>query len=93
VPEALERAVAALGGGEGNYVGDLGVVDRVLDAVGQDRVAVRDVEADVEYQPLPDLLLGVADAVMRVDREPVELDLDRGLVAFAVRFDAANVAE
>ena len=39
-------------------------------------------------QPLADLLLGVADAVVRVDREPAELDLDRGLVAVVVRFHA-----
>jgi hypothetical protein len=91
VAEALQGAVPALGGRERDDVGDLGVVDRVLQAIGQDRIAVGYVEADVDDQALADLLLGVGDAVVGVDREAVQLDLDRGLVPVVVRFDAVNV--
>ena len=34
------------------------VVDRVLDAVGQRRVALPHLEAQVEHEPLADLALG-----------------------------------
>ena len=74
--EALEGAVAALGRGEGDDVADLAVVDRVLEPVGENRVAVGDVEGDVELEPLADLLLGVGDAVVGVDRETPQVDLD-----------------
>ena len=75
--EPLERPVAALGRGEGDDVADLGVVDRVLEAVGEHRVAVGDVEGDVDLEPLADLPLGLADPVVGVDREAAQLDLDR----------------
>jgi hypothetical protein len=75
VGESLEGPVAALGGRQHHEVGDLGVVDGVLDAVREHRVAVRDIEADVDLEPLAYLLLGVGDAVVGVDREPLELDL------------------
>ena len=75
VAEALEGAVAPLRGGEGDDVADLRVVDGVLDAVGQHRVAVGHVERQVELQPLADLLLGVADAVVRIYGEAADLDL------------------
>jgi hypothetical protein len=61
-------------GDERNRLADLGVVDRVLEAVGQRRVALADVEAQVDHQPLPDLALGGADAVMGVERETGDLD-------------------
>ena len=70
----VERAVAALGGGEDDDVADLAVVDGVLDSVGEDRVAVGHVEGDVELEPLADLLLGVADAVVGVDRDTAQVD-------------------
>ena len=82
--EPLERPVAALGRRQGDDVGDLGVVDRVLEPVGEHRVAVGDVEGDVDHQPLADLLLGVGDAVVGVDREAAQLDLDRRLGSVAV---------
>ena len=41
VAEALERLVAALGRGQDDDVADLGVVDRVLEAVGEHGVAAR----------------------------------------------------
>ena len=68
--ESLERLVAALRRGQGDDVADLGVVDRVLEPVGQYRVAVGDLEARLDLQALADLLLGLGDAMMRVDREP-----------------------
>jgi len=74
--EALEGSVAALGGGEGDDVGNLGIVDRVFDPIGEHRVAGGDVEGDVELEPLADLLLGVAEAVVRVDGEAAQFDLD-----------------
>src|SRR5262249_56406921 len=78
----LEGAVAALGRRQGDDVADLGVVDGVLEPIGQHRVAVGDVEGDVELEPLPDLLLGFAHPVVGVDREAAQLD-------FGARLDAA----
>src|SRR6185295_14542287 len=77
--------VAALGRGEGDDVAHIGVVDRVLDPVGEHRVAVGHVEGDVELEPLPDLLLGVADPVVGVDRKAMQLDLDPRLDPVVVR--------
>ena len=42
----------------------------------QDDPRYGDVEGDVELEPLTDLLLGVAEAVMRVDGEAAQFDLD-----------------
>ena len=53
--EPLEGPVAALGRGQRDDVADLGVVDRVLEAVGEHRVAVGHVEGEVELEPLADL--------------------------------------
>ena len=88
--EALEGAVAALGRRERDDVARLGVVDRVLEPVGQHGVAVGDVERDVELEPLADLLLGVGDAVVGVDREAAELDLDARVRPVVVRLHAPN---
>jgi hypothetical protein len=84
--KSLEGAIAALGRGEGDDVADLGVVNRVVDAIGEHRVAVGHVEGDVELEPLPDLLLGVADAMVGIDREPSQLDLDPRLNTVAAWF-------
>ena len=86
VAEALQRPVAPLGGGEGDDVTHLRVVDGVLQPVGEHRVAVGDVEGDVDLEPLSDLPLGLADSVMGVDGEPSNLDLDRGIRSVPVRF-------
>ena len=55
------------------------VVDGVLEAVGDRRVGLAELEPDVEDQPLADLALGRGDAVVRVEREAVDLDGDDGL--------------
>ena len=69
---------------------DLGVVDGVLEAIGEHRVAVGHVEGDVDLEALADLPLRLADPVMGVDREPSNLDLDRRLGPVSVRFHAAQ---
>ena len=74
--EPLQRAVGALGRDEGDRVADGAVVDRVLEPVGDRGVAVLEVEADVEDQPLAGLPLGLGDAVMGEDREAGDLDRD-----------------
>jgi hypothetical protein len=84
VAEALEGLVAALGRGEGDDVGDLAVVHRVLEPVGEERVAMGYVEGDVELEPLPDLALSLAYTVMGVDREAAQLDLHGVVRAVAV---------
>jgi hypothetical protein len=68
--------VRALLGDQRDELADLGVVDRVLDRVGRRRVGLADVEAQVEHEPLADLALGVADAVVRVQRQAGYLDGD-----------------
>ena len=88
--QPLQRLVAALGRGKGDDVADLGVVDGVLEPVGQHRVAIGHVEGDVELKPLSDLLLGVADAVVGVDREPAQLHLDARLDPVAVSLHAVG---
>ena len=67
-----------------------GHCDRVLDAVGDQRVGLADVEADVEDQPLADLPLCGRDAVVRVEREPDDLDGDADLGALVVLVVAAG---
>jgi hypothetical protein len=47
-------------------------------------VALADLEAQVEDQPLADLALRVAHAVMRVERQPGDLDRHLGLRAVLV---------
>ena len=64
----------ALLGDERDELADLRVVDRVLDRVGDRCVGLADVEAQVEHQPLADLALGLADAVVGVKREARDLD-------------------
>src|SRR6476469_8611504 len=73
--EPFKRLVAALGRGQRDDVADLRVVHGVLEPVGEDRVAVGDIEGDVELQPLADLALGLGHSVVGVEREAAELDL------------------
>ena len=67
----------ALLGDQRHELADLGVVDGVLDRVGDGGVGGADVQAQVEHQPLAHLALGLADAVVGVEREPRDLDRDR----------------
>ena len=67
----------ALLGDQRDQLADLAVVDRVLDRVRDRRVALADVQAQVQHQALADLALGVADAVVRVQRQARDLDRDR----------------
>src|SRR5262249_7823720 len=90
--EALGRPVGGRGGGQRDDVADLRVVDGVLDSIGEDRVAVGHVEGQVEVQSLPDLLLGVGDAVVRVDGEAADLDLDCRLRGALVLVHPAKLA-
>src|SRR5918999_269045 len=82
--QPLERLVRALLRDQRDHLADLAVVDRVLDAVGDQRVRLADVEAHVEHQALPDLSLGRRDAVMGVERQPDDLDGDPDLGALLV---------
>ena len=85
--EALERAVLALLGDEIDELADLAVVDRVLDPVGDRRVALADVKSQVDDQALADLPLGCGDTHVGVEREAADLDRDLGLgVALLVVF-------
>ena len=68
----------------GDGVADLAVVDGVLDQVGHRGVDLADVEADVEQEPLADLALLGGDAVVRVERQPDDLDRDPDFEAFLV---------
>ncbi len=69
--------VRALLGNERDELADLGVVDRVLEAVRRGRVGFAEVEPQVEDEPLADLALRCARAVVRVEREAGDLDRDR----------------
>src|SRR4051812_274042 len=82
--QALERLIGALLGDQGDDLADLAVVDRVLDAVGDQGVGLADVEADVEHQPLADLALGGGHAMVCVKRQPDDLDGDPYLGALFV---------
>ena len=83
----------ALLGDERDELADLGVVDGVLDRVGDGRVGLADVEAQVEDEALPDLALGLADTVVRVQREACDLDRYRlgALLAVVLVVDRAGV--
>jgi hypothetical protein len=72
--EALERLVRALLGDQRDELADLGVVDRVGDRVGDGRVGLADIQAQVEHEALADLSLGLADAVVGVERQAADLD-------------------
>src|SRR6185312_13145759 len=81
--QALERLVGALLGDERDRLADLAVVDGVLDAVSDGRVAGADLDPQVDHEALADLALGLGHAVMRVERQAGDLDRDerlRGLV-------------
>ena len=75
----LERAIGPLGGDQCDGLAHRGVVDRVLEAVGHGRVAVLDVEGDVEHHALACLLLGLGDPVMGEEREARDLDRHVGV--------------
>src|SRR5213078_1147520 len=75
----------ALGRAQRDDLTDLGIVDRVLEPVGQHRIAVGHIEADVDLEPLADLALGLRNSVMRVDGEAANLDLDGRVKPLAVR--------
>src|SRR5436190_20349099 len=77
--QALERAVGALLGGQRDRLADLGVVDGVLDAVGDDRVAGSDLEAQVDHQSLADLAFGLRDPEVGVQRQAGDLNGDVGV--------------
>ena len=55
------------------------VVDRVLDAVGDGRVALAHIDPHVDEQALADLALGLGDPDVGVQREAADLDRDLGL--------------
>ncbi len=69
--------MGALLGDQRDQLADLGVVDRVLQRVGRGRVGLADVQSQVEHQTLADLTLGLAHAVVGVERESRDLDRDR----------------
>ena len=74
--EALERGGAALGCCLGEQCARRGVIDRVLDPVGEHGVAVRNLEGDIELEALPELALGGTHAMVRVNGQASDLDLD-----------------
>jgi len=78
--------VRALLGDQRDQLTDLSVVDGVIDRVRNRGVGLTDVQPQVENQPLADLPLGLADAVMGVQRKAADLDRDRlgGLLALLV---------
>ena len=63
-------------GRQGDQLADLRVVDRVLDRVGDRRGGLADVDPQVEDETLADLALGLADAVVGVERQAADLDRD-----------------
>jgi hypothetical protein len=66
-------------GDEGDGLRHLGVVHRVLDAIGQRGIGLADVEPQVEDQSLAHLALGLPHPVMGVERQPGHLHGDEGL--------------
>src|SRR5580693_1433974 len=83
--QALERAIGALLGHQRHQLADLRVVDRVLHSVGHGGIRFPHIQAQVDQQSLADLALGLAHAVVCVERETVDLDRD-GLEALFVLF-------
>src|SRR4051794_23180474 len=81
--EPFQGLVGALLGDQRDHLADLAVVDGVLDAVGDQRVGLADVEAHVEHEALADLALGGRDAVVGEQREADDLDRDADLGTFA----------
>ncbi len=67
----------ALLGDQRDQLADLRVVDRVLQRVGRGRVGLAHVESQVEHQALADLALGLAHAVVGIQRQAGDLDRDR----------------
>src|SRR3954452_20896803 len=82
--QALERLVGALLRHQRDELAHLGVVDGVLDHVGDRRVGLPHVEAEVEHQPLADLALGLGHPVAREQLQAGDLDGDDGLAAIAL---------
>ena len=91
--QPLERPVGALLGDQRDDLADLRVVDRVLDEVGDRRVDLPDLEAQVDDQPLADLALGLGDPVVGVQRQAADLDDDLGVRALVVGVLVVVVAE
>src|ERR1051326_149852 len=56
----------------------VGVVNGARHGVGDRGVAPRELEGEVEHEPLADFPLGLADAVMRVQGEADDLDAYEG---------------
>ncbi len=69
--------MGALLGDQRDELADLRVVDRVLERVGRGRVGLAHIEAQIEHEALADLALGLADAVVGVERQAGDLDRDR----------------
>jgi len=74
---------------------DLGVVDGVEDGVGDGGIRFAHVQPQVDHQALADLALGLADAVVRVQRQAADLDRDGlgGLLAILADLLALVVVE
>ena len=69
--------MGALLGEERDQLTDLGVVDRVLQRVRRGRIGLAHVQPQVEHQALADLALGLAHAVVGVQRQSGDFDRDR----------------
>ena len=91
--EALERSVRALLGHERHGLAHLPVVDRVLEPVSEGRVGLPNVHAHVDHQPLTDLALRLADAVVGEQRQAGDLDRHEGLGARLVVADVKAFLE
>src|SRR5918999_5239536 len=91
--EALQRLVLALLGRQCHLLAHHAVVDRVLHAIGDRRVALVELEGDVENEPLADLPLGLAHPVARVEGQARDFDRHRGRGAGAVVLELVVVLE
>src|SRR5580704_9488416 len=76
--QPLERLVGALLCDQVGRVAHLGVVDGVLDPVGDGRIDVADVHPEVEQQALPHLALCRGHAHVGEQRQSADLDRDLG---------------
>src|ERR1700728_62391 len=81
--QPLQGLVGALLSHQRHELADLGIVDRVLHAIGDGGVGFADVQTQVDQQALADLALGLGYAVVRVEREAADLDRD-GLKALVI---------
>src|SRR5262249_11652836 len=74
-----EGLVGALLRDQVGELAHLGVVDGVLDAIGDRRVALAHVEAEIQQEPLTDLALGGRHAQVGEQRQATDLDGHLGL--------------